>query len=232
MTDNWNPAVAAPSSDDPRRRTGRGRAFLLGLLVGVVLGAGTLAAVQGIVSQWPRDANRERLAPETPTAHGHEWARPIACPGLPNLYRVSDELYRGARPEDEGFGELKKLGVRTVINLESFHHESDGAEAAGLSYEHIYAKTFHWEHEDVLKFLRVVADRSRGPFFVHCYHGSDRTGAMVAVYRIVFEGWSKDEAIGEMTHGGFGFHANFDNLIRYIRNLDVDELKREAGITP
>ena len=227
MTDNGNPTAGALSSDATGRPAGRGRVLWLGLLIGAAaLIAAALAAAAGCA---PRSARNHERSNEP--AH-RQWAQKIDLPGLPNLYRVSDELYRGARPKDEGFGELKKLGVRTVINLEMFHHESDDVEAAGLGYEHIYANAYHWEHEDVVKFVRVVTDHSRGPFFVHCYHGSDRTGAMAAVYRIVFEGWSKDEAIGEMTHGGFGFHANFDNLIRYIRNLDVDELKREAGITP
>ena len=43
-----------------------------------------------------------------------------------------------------------------------------------------------------------MADPAKRPVFVHCKHGADRTGTMVAFYRILFEGWSKDEAIREM----------------------------------
>ena len=66
--------------------------------------------------------------------------------------------------------------------------------------------------------------------FVHCQHGADRTGTATAVYRIVVEGWTKDEAIREMTQGGYGFHPLWANLIRYVRELDVDRLRREAGL--
>ena len=52
-----------------------------------------------------------------------------------------------------------------------------------------------------------------------------------AIYRIAVEGWSKDEAIAEMTRGGFGFHEIWKNLVEYVRELDVERLKREAGIT-
>jgi hypothetical protein len=48
---------------------------------------------------------------------------------------------------------------------------------------------------------------------------------MVAIYRIVVQGWSKDDALKEMVDGGYGFHAFWQDLVRYVRNLDVDALK-------
>lgn len=44
---------------------------------------------------------------------------------------------------------------------------------------------------------------------VHCWHGSDRTGAVIAAYRIVQQGWSQHDAIDEMINGGYGFHPIF-----------------------
>jgi protein tyrosine/serine phosphatase len=79
-------------------------------------------------------------------------------------------------------------------------------------------------------FLRIATDPKRTPVFVHCRHGSDRTGTMAAVYRIAVQGWTKEQAIAEMTQGGFGFHATFDNLIEYIRGLDIEAIRREAGL--
>jgi protein tyrosine/serine phosphatase len=67
---------------------------------------------------------------------------------------------------------------------------------------------------------------------VHCQHGADRTGMMTAIYRIAMEGWSKDDAITEMTEGGYGFHAIWKDLVEYVRELDVERLKREAGVSP
>ena len=49
---------------------------------------------------------------------------------------------------------------------------------------------------------------------------------MVAIYRIVEQGWSKEDAIAEMTQGGFGYHPIWYNLIRYIQKVDVETLKK------
>src|SRR6185436_828160 len=111
---------------------------------------------------------------------------------------------------------------KTVVDLRSFHSDREETRRAGLDYVHIYSKAWHAEDEDVIGFLRVATDSKRAPVFVHCQHGADRTGTMVAVYRIVVQGWSKKEAIHEMTHGGFGYHTVWGNLIAYIEGLDVE----------
>jgi protein tyrosine phosphatase (PTP) superfamily phosphohydrolase (DUF442 family) len=160
------------------------------------------------------------------------WARPIAKPGLPNLHRVSDVYYRGAQPSADGMRELERLGVKTVVNLRAVTSDRDELGDAGLAYEHISFKAWHAEDEDVVRFLRIVTDPERQPVFVHCQHGADRTGMMTAIYRIVVEGWSKEDAIREMNEGGFGFHAIWKDLPVYVRTLDVDRIAGEAGVTP
>ena len=47
---------------------------------------------------------------------------------------------------------------------------------------------------------------------IHCYHGSDRTGASIAMYRIIFENWSTEDALNEMKYGGYGFHPIWRNI--------------------
>ena len=172
--------------------------------------------------------NPDRKAASQP-ATAPAWARRLARPGLPNLHGVSASLYRGARPNKAGFAQLKVMGVRTVVNLESFHGESDEAAAVGLGYEHIFMKSWHPELEDVARFLRIVRDPARGPVFVHCQRGADRTGMMCAIYRIVIGGWPKDRAIDEMKDGGFDFDPNWANLEQFIMELDVEQLRRELS---
>lgn len=219
------PAATEPAAAAPRR-VRRWRVFL----VGVVLGVAGLWVGQFAWQQIPRDANTVRQRP-TSRPDLPDWAEPLDVAGLPNLHKVSDQLYRGARPDEDagGYERLKELGIGTVINLESFHSESDQVAGAGISgYVHIYTKTWHPEQSDVVKFLLALRNGG-GPYFVHCYHGSDRTGMMCAIYRIVVQGWTKEQAVEEMTRGGFGFHGNFENIRAYVYGLDVEDLRAKSG---
>ena len=66
----------------------------------------------------------------------------------------------------------------------------------------------------------------RGPVLVHCNHGADRTGLILALYRTLYDGWSKGAAVEEMLHGEFGFHAVWGNIPEFIEKVHVDQLKR------
>lgn len=160
------------------------------------------------------------------------WAQPLVRPGLPNLHKVTDALYRGAQPEKEGFAELEALGIKTVVNLRAFHSDRDNLKNTRLAGEEISFKTWHPEEEDVLQFLRICSNTNNAPIFVHCQHGADRTGTMCAIYRIAFCGWTKEEAIQEMTRGGFGFHGVWQNLVEYLDKLDVQALRRKLDAAP
>jgi len=163
----------------------------------------------------------------TPT---RQWATKISLPGTPNFYKVSDDLYRGAQPDEEGFKQLEELGVKTVINLRSSHSDRDKLKGTNLNYEHIPMTAWHPENEDVEKFLKIATDANLTPVFVHCKRGADRTGMMCAIYRVAVQGWSKDEAIEEMTKGGYGFYSIWQNIIDYIRKLDIEKIRQQAGI--
>lgn len=160
------------------------------------------------------------------------WAKTIDIQGLPNLHKVSEKLYRSAQPTAEGMRNAKKLGIKTVVSLRAFHTDQDEIGNTGLGYERLSFKTWHPEQEDVVKFLKVVSDPARGPVLLHCQHGADRTGMMSAIYRIVVQGWTKEEAVREMTKGEFGFHEVWKNLPPWIMGLDIETLRKEAGLTP
>lgn len=158
------------------------------------------------------------------------WAKPIQIKGAPNLHKVSDTLYRSAQPSGEGMRNLKAMGIETVVDLRSLHSDRDEIGDIGLSYEQIYMKAWHPEEEDAVRFLQIVTNPKRSPVIVHCQHGADRTGTMCVLYRVAVQGWSKEEALKEMTDGGFGFHGIWENLIQWINGLDIDRIKRKAGI--
>jgi protein tyrosine/serine phosphatase len=154
-------------------------------------------------------------------------AEPISLPGCGNLYKVSDVLYRGEQPTAEGFKELEKLGIKTVVNLRSLHSDRDKLEGTGLGYEHIRMEAWDPEPEQVKAFLEIVTNPEKQPVFVHCMHGSDRTGTMVAVYRMVIEGWDTEKSLDEMRNGPFGFHEIWTGLPEFIQKIDIKALQEE-----
>lgn len=167
---------------------------------------------------------------EAALASEKQWAERLELPGVENLHKVSDFLYRGAQPTKEGMKQLKELGIKTIVNLRSLHSDRDEIGDTGLSYEHIFMNTWHAEDKEVVRFLKIVTDPNRTPVFVHCQRGADRTGTMCAIYRVAVQNWRKDEAIEEMVKGGFGFYTKWQNLIDYIRELDIEEIKISMGL--
>lgn len=159
-----------------------------------------------------------------------KWAQPIRMEGVPNLHKVSDNLYRSAQPTAGGMRNLKKMGVKKIVSLRSFHTDRDEIGKTGLAYEHIYMKAWHPEEEEIVRFLQIVTRPEKSPVLVHCQHGADRTGTMCAVYRIAIQGWTKEEAVREMTERGFGFHGVWANIASWVNKLDIGKIKRQAGI--
>ena len=153
---------------------------------------------------------------------------------LPNLYQVSPVLYRSAQPGIDGLEILNQqlarrygmpMEIKTVISLRNNAGDGTLVKPVGVRYEQIRFDTWHVKDEDVKRFLQLVRDPKNQPILLHCKHGADRTGMMVAIYRVVEQGWSKQAAIAEMTQGGFGYHPIWSNLIRYIENMDTLSLK-------
>ncbi len=155
------------------------------------------------------------------------WAEPVTGQSdLPNLHRVDDSLFRGAQPDDKGYPALKKMGIKTVVNLRAFHSDEEQCQANALTYVNIPIKTWDTEPEEIVAFLKVMQDPEQQPVFVHCLHGADRTGMMCAFYRIVVQDWSKEEAINEMRNGGYNFHEMWHNIVRRIEKADIDKIKK------
>lgn len=161
----------------------------------------------------------------------HLWAQPILLEGAPNLHKVTQGLYRSAQTSAEGMKHLKEMGIETIVNLRSFHSDRDEIGDLGLAYEHIYMKAWHPEEREAVRFLQIVTNSRRVPVLVHCQHGADRTGTMIAIYRVAVQKWDKEEAIKEMIQGGYGFHGIWRNLIHWINDLDIEIIKNRARIS-
>jgi protein tyrosine/serine phosphatase len=66
--------------------------------------------------------------------------------------------------------------------------------------------------------------------YVHCQRGADRTGTLCAAYRMVVQGWTHEQALQEMTQGGFGFYQGWRELVEYVRSLNVEQIRDQAGL--
>ena len=159
-----------------------------------------------------------------------EWASAVAGTSVGNLYRIEDGLFRGAQPSPAGFRELAALGVRNVLDLAGgsgdVRYVSDGT----VKLFHVPMSAWGLRDDLVLKALRIMTEPENRPLMVHCAHGADRTGAIVALYRIVVQGWTKEQAIREMNEGGYHHNGLFRNLDRYVMRANIDSLRRELGV--
>lgn len=156
------------------------------------------------------------------------WATPVAEPALKNFYKVDDQLYRGGQPDAAGMQALKRLGIAWVLNLREFHDDKDEASGTGLVLVDVPMNAGLIKDEEILAALKTIQS-ARGPILVHCWHGSDRTGVVIAMYRILFQGWTKEAAIDELVNGGYGYHSIYGNIVKYIEAVDVVKMKKALG---
>jgi len=127
---------------------------------------------------------------------------------ISNFRKVDDALYRGGQPKEIGLAALSEMKIKSVVSLRwrKQRIETERALAEGLGLKFFSIPLNYWtlpKQRDVKALLEVVDDESNQPVFVHCFHGADRTGVMVAMYRILRNDWSLQEAYKEMRECGF-----------------------------
>lgn len=158
------------------------------------------------------------------------WAQPVALTGIQNCYQVTTNLYRGAQPTAAGMKQLQARGVKTIISLRALHSDQDKLTGTGLKSVRLKMEPWHSDEDEVVAFLKAATDTNNLPVFVHCERGADRTGTMCAMYRIVVCGWTKEQALDEMQHGGFGFNPAWRNLLKSVKSADVATIRRRVGL--
>lgn len=146
-------------------------------------------------------------------------------PGLDNVGRVAPGVLRGAQAGRDGYATLKQLGVKTVIDMRTTENEKAAVEAAGMKAIAVPIEmTRNGLKEKVDRVVALMADPANQPVYVHCRHGQDRTGIVVAAYRLKQQGWSLADAEAEMQ--AFGFNNVWVNFKKFIRQYGAD-LKRQ-----
>lgn len=170
----------------------------------------------------PPAATTTSIAPAT----AHESPEALEVKGVGNLYRISPDLYRSGQPKAKGFKNLyNEVGVRSVLNLRQHHRDDSKAKGSGLVLYHHAMAAGKMTEADIEQCLLTIRHAPK-PVLIHCMHGSDRTGAIVAAYRIVEQGWSVDDAVAEFKEKRFGYHAFwYPGIPKLLYSIDWDAMR-------
>ena len=152
---------------------------------------------------------------------------------LPNFHQVNEQLYRGAQPKRGGIQRLAQLGIKTVVNLrgddERSQTEEQETRAAGLHYFNVpFERLGRPTDEQVERVLSIINAPENQPVFVHCQRGADRTGAIIAVYRIEHHGWTSEQAKAEAKR--YGMRPWQLGMKDYIRDYYRRKTQRTATV--
>lgn len=130
--------------------------------------------------------------------------------GVGNFHQLNETVFRGAQPSAQGFQSLAKLGIKTIVDLRGGGHraveEKKEVESVGMHYVNIPLSGYSAPTADqVTKLLGLLNDKASGPVFVHCRRGADRTGTIIACYRISHDHWQNQKALAEAKSNGMSW---------------------------
>ena len=145
---------------------------------------------------------------------------------LPLFHRVDENYARGSQPARGGISTLKRLGVKTIVDLRSIYDYTDdikaAAEIAGLNYQWVPMSVWNPPtDQEAIRFVSIVNDTASGPFFVFCADGINRTGEMTAIYRVAHNNWAVEKALDEADELGFSpyYYTLRDYVWDYARKF-------------
>lgn len=157
-----------------------------------------------------------------------DWAQPVIGIELDNFYQMTEQVYRSQQPDDEEMKQLESMGIRSILNLRKYHSDDDEAKGTSLNLIHLPVDAGDINDEFILGSLRAI-NVAEKPILIHCWHGSDRTGVVSAMYRMVFQGWPRERAIDEFINGGYGYHARFyPNIEHYLQTVDIVSMRQQV----
>ena len=156
-----------------------------------------------------------------------EWATRVGK--SPNLFQVTPTLFRSAQLGRDDVAELKALGIKSVVGLRAFHSDEDWLKESGIKASRVKIYTWAVDDDNIVAALKAIRTAEKeGPVLLHCWHGADRTGLVSAMYRLLYQGWSKAQALDELLNGGYGYHALWKNIPAYLRDVDVEKIRHRV----
>ncbi len=146
-----------------------------------------------------------------------------------NFYQISPDVFRSEQPSNQLIPFLKKHQIGTVLNLRARNEDAKVLRDQPFNLVHIPINTWSIDRNDLLEAMQTIqtAKQHNQKVLVHCYHGSDRTGATIAMYRIIFENWSIEDAVKEMKQGGYGFHIIWKNIDQLFSPENVKWIQQQ-----
>lgn len=158
----------------------------------------------------------------------HTPAPRITVIGVSNFAKVTPDIFRGGQPKPDGYAALKKMGVDIVVDLRLSGKgtEKRTVTQAGMQYVSIPWHCLFPKDKDVEKFLLLLRGNKGKKIFVHCRYGDDRTGMMIAAYRMAVEGWTTEEARKEMD--AFGLHHVICHPLESYEEHFPEHLRKSA----
>lgn len=144
---------------------------------------------------------------------------------------MNDAFYRSAQIQAEQLPTLQALGIKTVVSLRAFHSDEQILKNSGIRMQRIGINTWDINDNNVILALRTLRSaQQQGPVLLHCQHGADRTGLITAMYRILYQSWTKEQALEELTQGGYGYHSMWKNIPDYLRRVDVEKIRQGVNL--
>lgn len=144
-------------------------------------------------------------------------ASDVASLHLRNAGQINDHLYRGGEPSQEGLEDLSHLHVSVVIDLResgsATEAERRAVEALHMKYINVpFPAMSAPSFAEMKRVLSLIVSDDAGTSFVHCRRGKDRTGTVIACYRIQHDGWTAARALAEakaygMSYAEFGMRS-------------------------
>ncbi|MFT6982327.1 MAG: protein tyrosine/serine phosphatase [Crocinitomicaceae bacterium] len=154
--------------------------------------------------------------------------RPTLPNHVKNFHQVDDQLFRSGQPQKKGMQELQaKMKVKTIINLRNVIDDKQEIKGTSLIQVRIPMRAKVMNYQNIVDALCAIENAEK-PVLVHCLHGSDRTGGVVAAYRMI-HGWTKEKALEEFQLNHFGYNSQlFPNILELLRSIDVEKLKKNV----
>lgn len=156
-----------------------------------------------------------------------KWTTSPQDSDLPRLAQVGPFLYRSGQPSEQGLRKLAEMGIRTVIDLRGTgkraKREQALVESLGMRYVNVPLSNFGRPTDaQIERIFAIIGDPESRPVLVHCRKGEDRTGVVIALYRILYEGWEAERAYREMRRFGFKWYlwGMKDYVFDFARRLN------------